>query len=166
VEDGHVLNSHEDVPLEIQEQLYAEEQQRHERQQKAAKPLAAQSSSPPININVLPAQSPEPRVFATPAATPPLLPHTSPSLLDDLTFPDLPLDVAVKEYSDWQQSRVESEMQKGMVEKARDLALAMGWDLRQIYKDQNPKLFTNHGVIDGVARRFVEDICDWMKKFD
>lgn len=143
----------------------AEEQQRHERQQKA-KPIAAQSSSPPININVLPAQSPEPRMFTTPTATPPLLPHMSPSLLDDLAFPDLPLDVAVKEYSDWQQSRVESEMQKGMVAKARDLALAMGWDLKQIYKDQNPKPSFDHGVIDGVARRFVEDIYDWTKNFD
>jgi hypothetical protein len=52
VEHGNTLQSHEDVPEQIREQLFKEERQRVERQPKAA---SCSTPFPPINItNVLP----------------------------------------------------------------------------------------------------------------
>jgi hypothetical protein len=55
VQDGHTLQTHDDVPKEIWEQLYTEEQQSHERNPKSAGTSTA--SHLPIYINVLPAPS-------------------------------------------------------------------------------------------------------------
>jgi hypothetical protein len=56
VEEGHVLNTHNDVPEDIREQLYAEEDQRHDRQ--AAGGSMSRANLPPITItNVLPQRS-------------------------------------------------------------------------------------------------------------
>ena len=55
VEQGYELKTHADVPEEVREQLYTEEQQGLERRQTAASKSAA--TFPPINItNVLPGQ--------------------------------------------------------------------------------------------------------------
>ncbi|CZR67953.1 uncharacterized protein PAC_17852 [Phialocephala subalpina] len=52
VQDGHTLETHVDVPKNIREKPYAEEQKSLERHQKA--PRTSTSSLPPINItNVL-----------------------------------------------------------------------------------------------------------------
>jgi hypothetical protein len=66
----------------------------------------------------------------------------------------------VKEYSDWQQSKVDDEMLKVEFQKARDMALEDGPDLEQVYKDQDqdPDLFVKQGVEKGIARRFIRDI--------
>jgi hypothetical protein len=55
VQDGHTLQTHDDVPKDIREELYAEEQQSHKRHKKSASTSTA--SQPLININVLPAPS-------------------------------------------------------------------------------------------------------------
>jgi len=56
VEQGYTLQTHDDVPKEFRQQLYAEEQQRLERHNKPTGISA--SGLPPINItNVLPTQS-------------------------------------------------------------------------------------------------------------
>lgn len=52
----------------------------------------------------------------TPAGSPPLLTYSSPGPHDAIMIPDLPLDVAVREYSDWQQTRVNSQILKDNVE--------------------------------------------------
>lgn len=46
------------------------------------------------------------------------------------------------------------------------MALANGFDLMQIDKDQNPSFFTERGVMEGVARRFVEDIREWSNNYE
>jgi hypothetical protein len=73
-------------------------------------------------------------------------------------------DIAVKEYSDWQQSQVGDQTLKAEFQKACELALTDGFDLEQIHKDQNPSFFTDKGVKTGVARRFVNDIENWVKQ--
>jgi hypothetical protein len=103
-------------------------------------------------------------MLATPEDTPPLLPHSSSDMVDMLLIPDLPLDIAVKEYSHWHQSRVDSETLKDDIEKARELALANGLDLKQIHEDRDPEFFIKHGVKVGVARRFVNDIRQWVEQ--
>lgn len=158
------LETHGDVPDEIQQQLRAEEQQRLERQKKSSKNTGTESVCPPINIHFVPQSAPS-SVMTTPSGSSPLL---SPSRPDDpkkLIIPDLPLDRAVKEYSSWQQSRVECSILKDNITKACDVALSNGLDLRQIYKDRDSGFFTTHGVIVGVARRFVDDIWEWSDDY-
>jgi hypothetical protein len=100
VEGGHVFNTHDDMPVGIRDELYAEEQQRQERQLKMTKSPQSHASGVPININFLP-HSPQGPMLATPDDTPPLLPHSGSEVIDTLLIPDLPLDIAVKEYSHW-----------------------------------------------------------------
>jgi hypothetical protein len=82
----------------------------------------------------------------------------------DLDIPE-PLDVAVRLYSEWQQSRVVDETRKAEIQKACELALEDGLDLEQVYEDQDPSFFIKNGVKRGVARRFVADIERWAKRY-
>ncbi|GKZ33294.1 hypothetical protein AbraIFM66950_003136 [Aspergillus brasiliensis] len=160
------IESHDDVPDEIRQQLYAEEQHRLERQRKTGRQLSNESTpSAPINIHILPAQSAQASTIITPGASPPLLPYSDPIHDDAIMIPDLPLDIAVRKYSAWQQTRVDSQVHKDNVEKACDIALTNGFDLRQINKDRDAKLFEKNGVVVGVARRFVDDIQEWLNDY-
>ncbi|GCB25807.1 hypothetical protein AAWM_08692 [Aspergillus awamori] len=170
--DGHCwqdplnIESHDDVPDEIRQQLYAEEQNRLERQRKTGRQLSNESTpSAPINIHILPAQSAQASTIITPGASPPLLPYSDPIHDDAIMIPDLPLDIAVRKYSAWQQTRVDSQVHKDNVEKACDIALTNGFDLRQINKNRDAKLFEKNGVVVGVARRFVDDIQEWLNDY-
>lgn len=157
VEQGGELNTHDDVPHDIRENLYHEEQQRLDRGS-VSRQSANGNSCPPINItNVLPSQS-------IPSASPPLSAQTV-AMQDSgcLNIPGL-RDVAVEEYSDWQQSQVGNEILKGEFRKARDTALSDGLDLGQIFKDQDSSFFIKQGVKRGIARRFVTDIEYWVKR--
>ena len=97
--DSYTLETHDDVPGNIREELYAEEQQSLKRHQKASRTSA--SSLPLVNItNVLPALSGQTSHLASLAGTPALdLPSTSPLIvcLDILGF----LDEQVEEYCTW-----------------------------------------------------------------
>jgi len=70
----------------------------------------------------------------------------------------------VKEYSDWQQSKVGDHMLKAEFQKACDVALADGLDLEQLHMDQDPSFFIEKGVKTGVACHFVSDIEYWVKQ--
>lgn len=59
VEQGGILETHDDVPDTIRDQLFAEERQRMDKRQKSPNPPTG-SMYPPININVAPTQSPQP----------------------------------------------------------------------------------------------------------
>lgn len=74
------------------------------------------------------------------------------------------LDVAVEDYTKWQQSRVGNETFRDDIKKACDVALANCLDLMQIYEDQDPGFFVTEGVKVGVARRFVRDIGHWVNR--
>jgi hypothetical protein len=96
VQYGHTLQTHDDVPKDIREELYAEEQQSHERHQKSARTSTA--SQPPININVLPAPSCQTcHQVSSPARTPaPDMPSKY-TPINRLNIPGFQ-DDAVKEY--------------------------------------------------------------------
>ncbi|PYH95588.1 hypothetical protein BO71DRAFT_322811 [Aspergillus ellipticus CBS 707.79] len=72
-------------------------------------------------------------------------------------------DVAVKAYCEWQESQVEDEGFKAEFRKARDVTLENGLDLEQIHRDQDPGFFMENGVKRGIARRFVDDIDEWVR---
>ncbi|KAJ8058502.1 hypothetical protein OCU04_012688 [Sclerotinia nivalis] len=140
VEQGYKLQKHEDVPEDIHEQLYAEEQQWLERRQRTSSTSA--TSFPSINItNVLPPHAYQTPLEASPTRTLPSdLPSTS-ALVTRLDIPG-PRDVA-----------------------ACDVTLADGLDLEQVYEDRDPAFFIAKGVKRGIARRFVGDIDQWAKMY-
>ena len=72
------------------------------------------------------------------------------------------LDVAVDEYTEWQQSRVNNETFKDNTNKARDVTLENCFDLMRIYEDQDLGFFVIRGVKLGATRRFGRDIGDWV----
>ncbi|OGE46894.1 hypothetical protein PENARI_c093G12216 [Penicillium arizonense] len=157
-EEGGVLKTHDDVPESIRERLYIQEQQRLERQKGGTQ---STNGYPPINItNVLPAQASPLSVPTTPTPMPTTGPGKAPP--DFLEIPGL-RDLAVAEYSDWQQSQVNDEKLKAEFRKARDTALEDGLDVVQIHKDQDPGFFIRNGIKRGIARRFVGDINYWVE---
>ncbi|KAL2005971.1 hypothetical protein VTN00DRAFT_9625 [Thermoascus crustaceus] len=122
-----------------------------------------ESTYPPINItNVLPAQNTQPAISSTPTCS-------ENTIVPSANSPGLHitglLDVAVKEYSDWQQSRFADEALKAEVRKACDAALDDGLDLEQIDDLKDPEYFKKRGVKWGIARRFVKDIKYWADNY-
>lgn len=159
VEKGGVLETHDDVPDSVREQLYAEENQRLDKKKKAAENSTTGSVCPPININVLPAGSSQQSI--KPPANDAMA--SGPGCTKSIIIDGL-LDVAVDEYTEWQQSRVSNEAFRENINKARDVTLENCLDLTQIYEDQDPGFFVKHGVKVGAARRFVRDIGLWVKR--
>jgi hypothetical protein len=160
VERGNMLQNHDDVPEDIREQLFAEEQQRLER---GAKLSNYSTPFPPINItNVLP-----PSTHESPSASSSVSTTATDICPPTITSLDIPgaRDVAVRMYTEWQQSQVADEVLKAEFRKARDVALNDGLDLEQLYGDRNPKFFVQNGVKIGVARRFISDIQGWVQQY-
>lgn len=159
VEKGGILQSHDDVPDIFREELYMEERQRLESQRsKSNKMVAAQGSCPPININFIGAQPSFQPQAASPAAAPGILPQPSGQITDRLNITG-PRDLAVREYSAWQETNIIDDNLKAQFRQACDVTLANGLDLEQIHEDQDPTFFT----ATGIARRFVRDIGNWAR---
>lgn len=96
VQSGGLLQSHENVPGMIREQIYRAERQRLDRPRSYNRPIA-ESSCPPITItNILLAPAPQ-------TADSPALPFLENGTASPVDIPDLHvsgfLDVAVREYS-------------------------------------------------------------------
>ncbi|KAF2993761.1 hypothetical protein E8E13_001709 [Curvularia kusanoi] len=164
VQQGHTLKSHDDVPEDIREQLYAEEHQRQE--QHTAATSAPTPSLPPISItNVMPSQ-PQPFTMTK------VLDSSGNAMATDQRSRSLkidipgPRDAAVIAYCEWQQSNVVDEALKDEFRKACVATLEDGLDLEQVYEDQDPGFFVQSGVKRGVARRFVSDIDRWAKRYN
>jgi hypothetical protein len=164
VQQGHTLKSHDDVPEDIREQLYAEEHQRQE--QHTAATSAPTPSLPPISItNVMPSQ-PQPFTMTK------VLDSSGNAMATDQHSRSLeidipgPRDAAVIAYCEWQQSNVVDEALKDEFRKACVATLEDGLDLEQVYEDQDPGFFVQSGVKRGVARRFVSDIDRWAKRYN
>jgi hypothetical protein len=113
MQSGRVLQSHENVPGLIREQIYRADRQRLDRPRRH-NGSTPETSCPPINItNVLPTQTP----LAARSSTPPAPENTTPSIgLSDLQIPGL-LDDAVRENSIWKQSPLSDEALKTEVKK-------------------------------------------------
>jgi hypothetical protein len=159
VEQGGILDTHDDVPDNVREQLYAEEHQRLSKANKSPNNLTTGSTTlPPININVLPTQSSQPLISSSWGTE-------ATSISSQATYLDIPgpLEAAVEEYSGWHLSRVNSDSYKENIKKARDIALDNCLDLGQI-QGENPDFFVKQGVKIGVARRFVSDIRLWLEE--
>ncbi|KAI9036192.1 uncharacterized protein KD926_002222 [Aspergillus affinis] len=104
MEDGNVLETHDDVPYEVRERLYAEDEKQRKKAQKSINP--ANGLIQPINFHFLPAQLPQ----ASTVPTDNIDGHTSRSdQAENIDIPGL-FEVAVDNYTDWQLSRVNCEV--------------------------------------------------------
>lgn len=144
------MQSHDDVPEDVRQQLYAEDQQQLKRRHKASQ--SGPASHAPIHItNVLPGPSHPTSISAEAQAK------------RRLEVPGF-LDAAVEDYSDWQKSRVRGYDQKDDIQNMCDVALEHGLDLQQLYDDHDPDFFISRGIKIGVARRFIRDISYWVQQ--
>jgi hypothetical protein len=161
VEQGGLLEDHDDVPDSFREQLYAEEDQRREKQKNDRDNSKTGSSSPPTIINNFvstgSSQLPTPHSCADEAA-PAGSSNAEPVVIHGL------LDLAVYEYTEWQLSRVQNQTFRDNIKRAREVTLEYCLDLSQLHEDQNPEFFVQHDVKLGAARRFVRDIGLWVKQ--
>lgn len=113
MEEGGTLETHNDIADSLCEQLFAEDDERTIRQKSYAN-APPRSIYPPINITVLPNQISQPVVADVIGA------NHSPSITsiaptsDPIDIPGLH-DVAVEEYSNWQQSRVSRDILDNLV---------------------------------------------------
>lgn len=158
VEQGGILEIHDDIPDNVREQLYAEERQRLFKQNKSASSLAPGSTLPQININVLPSQP------SQPVASSSWAPEGAPNLVQD-NLKEVPgfLESAVEEYATWHLSRVGTDSYKENIRKARDIALENCFDIAQI-RGESPDFFVSQGVAIGAACRFVGHTRLWLKE--
>jgi hypothetical protein len=156
VEQGHVLQTHDDVPEEIRQQLYTEEQQLIERHQK---PSGTSAANCPINItNVLPTPLP---LVSSLAGTP-----ASDSISAPLNRLDIPRprDKAVEDYCAWQQSQVGNPELKAEYQKAYKVIIDDSMDLELIHQYPDPEFLIKGGIKRGAALHIVGDIEDWVKR--
>ena len=162
VRDGHTLQTYDDVPKDICEELYAEEQQSYERHKNSAS--TSTESQPLININVLPAPScQKSHLVSCPAKTLALGMPPNYTPIDRLNIPDF-RDDAVKEYCAWQESQVKDLEEKREYQTACDVILGEGMDLELIRRSPNSKFLIDKGVKRGPAEWVVnDDINFWVE---
>lgn len=160
VEQGGVLQGHDDVPEFLRHQLYAEEQQERDRQRRQTMSSVVSNSTTQSNQPSLQSLQAHPISSSASTTTATVLS----SLPNGLEVPGL-RDDALREYSDWQCSKVRGEDLKMDFRKACDLALKDGLDLELIYKDPDPNVFIEGGVRRGIAMRFVGDVEIWVKHY-
>lgn len=156
-EKGGVLETHKDVPDEIRDELYMEDQQKQEKEKrKGCNVFSGETPYPPININVHPSHSPGLTTTA---------PAVDSAVLKGVVSLKIPgfKDVAVKEYGEWLASNVSNDTLKAGFRQACDITLSDGFELEHIYRDQNPEFFVGKGIKPGIARSFVENIREWVE---
>ncbi|KAL7918358.1 hypothetical protein ACQKWADRAFT_304428 [Trichoderma austrokoningii] len=131
VQRGESIDKHEDMPREIRDKLYAEEQQQLSRKRKRANSGSYASNLPAIHIhNVIPGQLDTASAHSSVGSTP-----TATSLRCALEGLGMRDDVA-EEYFAWHGSRVRRQALKEEYDRACELALGKGLDLELIHVDQ------------------------------
>jgi hypothetical protein len=158
VQDGNILETHDDVPHDIRQQLYNEEETSVERHKKKTTTSAATPSPIPITITVLPAPSSQASLAGTQAPDVASLPKPI-YRLDTSGF----RDDTVKEYCAWQQEQVKDPTQKVEYQKACDVILQDGMSLELIRRDPNPQFLIDGGVKKGPSLHIVGDIDYWFE---
>ena len=154
VEQGHYLEAQNDMPEKVRLDLYAEEQQRIEKQQK---PPGISAVNPPIHIvNTLPTSScqtchPGPSVATTTSSLPSI---------------DIPgfRDEAVEKYCAWHESKVKEPEQKEQYQNACKIMKRDHMDLELLYQEPDPDFLIKGGVKRGPALHVVRDIGKWVRE--
>jgi hypothetical protein len=162
VQDGHALDTHDDVPEHVREELYAEEQKSLERNQKISGTSAAIPSTVHIT-NVMPQPSGAMSHLASVTGSPvPEMSSQQHTADNHLNIPGF-RDDAVKEYCAWQRSQVKEPALKAAYNTACSVILEEGMDLELIREDPDPDFLVKRGVKRGIARQVVRDIDYWAR---
>ncbi|KAK2035904.1 hypothetical protein LZ31DRAFT_286242 [Colletotrichum somersetense] len=136
VEQGGLLQGHDDVPDSLRHQLYTEEQHQRERQRRRTMPsIASEPTDPSVDLVSQSAQT----YVVSPSASTTAATVLS-SIPNRLEIPGL-RDDAIREYSEWQCSQVRGEDLKMDFRMACELALKDGLDLELIHKDPDTGVF-------------------------
>jgi hypothetical protein len=155
-EGGGLLECQDDVPDAFREELFLEEQQKLESLQAKGNKMLTAGNYPPINIIFMGGQhhlqSPATNSIATLATSPPQHAQTADPLIIDG-----PRDLAVREYSAWQETNVIDDILKAQFRQACDVTLANGLDLEQIHEDHDAGFYIEKGVAVGITRLFVSE---------
>ncbi|RYC79042.1 hypothetical protein BFJ63_vAg18077 [Fusarium oxysporum f. sp. narcissi] len=154
-----MLQSHDDVPPDVRDLLYAEEEQSIQRKRKRR---SSSADARPVNItNVMPTRVGHPS-DDNGARVPSGSVETSLYVPKYLGIPGM-RDINVRKYCNWQCSKHDNNIWKMEYEKARDLTLDDGLDLEQIRLDQDAQFFMDKGVKKGIAERWVSEVEVWFR---
>jgi len=160
VQRGSKLEAQSDVPEDIRKQLYAEEQQQSNRKRKRLDSGLYSTDHPPMVINNYIPTHLSQAVTGFSGSSMDLTVRSS-LRSSSLSIPGM-RDDAVDAYCRFHCSRVKSQAQKQNYELARDLTLERGFDLDLIYEDNDAQYYIDQGIIEGVARRWVKDVSDFL----
>jgi len=130
------LETHNDVPDELRQQIYLEEQQSS--RNKPSNAVVASANVPPIQVILPKNASPELETGRKMEAK-------------RIDIPGLH-DVNVQDYCDWLKSRVKTEAQRDEYQKAADFLIENAFDLDLLYEDQNPAFLVEEGRSEGRCR--------------
>ncbi|KKY20302.1 hypothetical protein UCRPC4_g04192 [Phaeomoniella chlamydospora] len=141
VQQGLILETHEDVPRYIKLQLLAEERRAKEKSKSASRATHFEGA------------------ISGPAATDSYrMAAAAPSTM--LGFPE---DDWV-EYTLWLQSKVRTEKRKEQFQKCCQIALDDDLFLDQVYLAGDAKIFERDDITPGIAQRFVSQIMCWVEE--
>jgi hypothetical protein len=141
VEKGGILETQDDVPHEIRQQLYAEDQLSLD--SKRQKSSASAANLPPIHItNTLPASSCQTCQLGSSLGRIPV--PDVPALIPRVNIPGF-RDKALEKYCAWQQSKVTKPAQKQEFQKACDILTDDCMTLQLICQNPDPKYLIDKG---------------------
>ena len=156
MDSGGKLDSHNDVPEDIQQALYVEAQQKLERGSNKTNNQIALGAPYPININLLVLQGThEPAMSISPPR---------PVSSNKRIKISGPQDDTVKAYCKWHELQVTDEKHKANWCNACNITLSNGLDLKLVEGDQEHVQFLiAQGVTKGTTQQFVHDIQEWTE---
>ncbi|OQE13971.1 hypothetical protein PENSTE_c040G02116 [Penicillium steckii] len=150
VDEGGILDGHDDVPSDVRRDLVLESQTG--RKSKKADTSTPEPPYHPTIINVL---SGKDGSASTVTSAPPRTLAEEPLIIAG------PRELAVKKYCKWLESRATEETYKADFRKICQVTLDNRLDLELILEDSDTGFFVQQGVPIGTARRFLRDINEW-----
>jgi hypothetical protein len=150
---GNKLDSHNDIPDHVRQQLYAEADQHASRCQDARRTPAPMQQSQAATQ----AATTTPEQASSTAAT------IAPAVLESLDIPG-PHEDAIRNYVLWQQGQATSDEWISQYAKAGDILLKQGFKLGLFYERQLVDVLTDEGILRGIAWKFHSEIPKWLSE--
>ncbi|KAH6869397.1 hypothetical protein B0T10DRAFT_501620 [Thelonectria olida] len=160
-EEGHLLRTHDDVPENIRQVIYKQEDESAERRKLKRK---RSDSLPPINITVTcpghyGQHSGEGLAESNMKAQGPVV-RKRPG---DLVIP-MRRNKALEKYYEWQRDQVDSPRWQQSIQYAYDITRDACLDLKHVYTEVSVDFYTDKGVQLGVALSFIKDVPLWVEE--
>lgn len=150
VDEGGILDGHDDVPNDIRRDLVLESQAGRK-----LKKTDASTPEPPYHSTIVNVLSGKDGSTSTVTSSPPR------TLAEESLIIAGPRESAVKKYCKWLESRATEETYKADFRKICQVTLDNRLDLELILEDPDTGFFVQRGVPIGTTRRFLRDINEW-----